>query len=441
MGFARQRGVGRPPSAPGMNVARLVVAGFAALPRLTLSALRLRRSAQDGQDSRPARHARSHPARARGARASGRRPAEQRPRSRRRGGEPRTSAPTPRRDWCSALDDQLATISGEADVATSERGERREGARRQANIALHARLVDIYKRGPLFTTQVMLSARSFGELVARYKYLHMLALHDRALVTRVEELRDRVTHEQTRLVGLRGALEVNRSDKAREEAQLRALERRARRHARADASARREPPKTGSCASRRPRRSSPTSSPASTPTAAARKRRVRTRRRSTSTIHTSDYGRLDWPVDGPLVYTFGKAQTASNTTIRWNGVGIRAPVGTTRRRRGAGARRERRAARHVRPHRDHRSRWRRLLDLRLARARRRARAANRGQGPGRSAQVGSVRSRAAAASALRDSPRRSGRTPGVGRSGELAERPAIARSLRFDDGHSRFRRS
>ena len=50
---------------------------------------------------------------------------------------------------------------------------------------------------------------------------------------------------------------------------------------------------------------------------------------SASTIHTADYGHLDWPVTGPLVYTFGKAQTASNTTIRWNGVGIRAPVGTS----------------------------------------------------------------------------------------------------------------
>ena len=44
--------------------------------------------------------------------------------------------------------------------------------------------------------------------------------------------------------------------------------------------------------------------------------------RVASTIKTSDYGKLDWPVDGPLIYTFGKAQTASNTTIRWNGVGI-----------------------------------------------------------------------------------------------------------------------
>jgi septal ring factor EnvC (AmiA/AmiB activator) len=28
------------------------------------------------------------------------------------------------------------------------------------------------------------------------------------------------------------------------------------------------------------------------------------------------------------VYTYGKAQTASNATIRWNGVGIRSSVGT-----------------------------------------------------------------------------------------------------------------
>jgi septal ring factor EnvC (AmiA/AmiB activator) len=50
--------------------------------------------------------------------------------------------------------------------------------------------------------------------------------------------------------------------------------------------------------------------------------------RTGSTIKTSDYGKLDWPVEGSLVYTFGKAQTASNTTIRWNGVGIKAAVNT-----------------------------------------------------------------------------------------------------------------
>ncbi len=226
-----------------------------------------------------------------------------------------------------ALDDQLATITGEADAATRSvaTAEKELGVKRNA---LHARLVEIYKRGPLFTTQVMLSARSFGELAARYKYLHTLALHDRALVTRVEELHDRVTHEQTRLVGLRSALEVNRGDKAREEAQLRALEdERGATLARTRAQAR--------FTEDRLLRIKATEAQFANIIASldADRRRLETTRPNaslnTSTIHTSDYGRLDWPVDGPLVYSFGKAQTASNTTIRWNGVGIRAPVGTS----------------------------------------------------------------------------------------------------------------
>jgi septal ring factor EnvC (AmiA/AmiB activator) len=226
-----------------------------------------------------------------------------------------------------ALDEQLATISGEADVATRNvaTAEKELGVKRNA---LHSRLVEIYKRGPLFTTQVMLSARSFGELAARYKYLHILALHDRALVTRVEELHDRVTHEQTRLAGLRSALEVNRGDKAREEAELRALEdERGAALSRTRAQAR--------VTEDRLLRIKATEAQFANIIANldADRRRLETTRPSAalnaSTIHTSDYGRLDWPVNGPLVYTFGKAQTASNTTIRWNGVGIRAPVGTS----------------------------------------------------------------------------------------------------------------
>jgi septal ring factor EnvC (AmiA/AmiB activator) len=226
-----------------------------------------------------------------------------------------------------ALDDQLTTISGEADVATKNVANAEQELTGKRN-ALHTRLVDIYKRGPLFTSQVMLSAHSFGELVARYKYLHMLALHDRALVTRVEQLRDRVTHEQTRLVGLRTALEVNRSDKAHEEEQLRSLEEeRSATLARTKAQAR--------ATEDRLLRIKATEAQFTNIIANldADRRRLDAARPtaslSTSTIRTSDYGRLDWPVSGPLVYTFGKAQTASNTTIRWNGVGIRAAVGTS----------------------------------------------------------------------------------------------------------------
>ena len=68
----------------------------------------------------------------------------------------------------------------------------------------------------------MLSARSFGELVARYKYLHEIAVHDRSLVKRVETLRDDIAPaaeragEAPRRRGARTA-----SDKLREEERLR----------------------------------------------------------------------------------------------------------------------------------------------------------------------------------------------------------------------------
>ncbi len=226
-----------------------------------------------------------------------------------------------------ALDDQLATINGETDAATHNvaSAEQELGAKKRA---LHARLVDIYKRGPLFTTQVMLSARSFGELVARYKYLHTLAVHDRALLTRVEELHDRVSREQTRLVGLRTQLELNRTDKAHEEEQLRALE-----EERGATLARtKEQERATEDRLLRIKATEAQFTNIITNLDADRRRAETARPNATlntSTIRTSDYGHLDWPVTGPLVYTFGKAQTASNTTIRWNGVGIRAAVGTS----------------------------------------------------------------------------------------------------------------
>jgi septal ring factor EnvC (AmiA/AmiB activator) len=205
-------------------------------------------------------------------------------------------------------------------------------ARTEAELAdkratLKKRLVDIYKRGPLFTTEVLLSAQSFGELVARYKYLHMLALHDRALVARVQELRDQVARDRDRLVRLQAALEQNRDDKRMEQDNLRDLEReRESKLAEAQLSARR----TAQSIDRLRRTEAQLASTIAA--LEAERRRAEAGRdgavRSASTIKTSDYGQLDWPVEGPLVYSYGKAQTASNATIRWNGVGIQAAVGT-----------------------------------------------------------------------------------------------------------------
>ena len=55
-----------------------------------------------------------------------------------------------------------------------------------------------------------------------------------------------------------------------------------------------------------------------------------------STIKTSDLGRLDWPVDGDILYRFGKVINPNNTTTRWNGLGIGANAGTAVRAIAAG---------------------------------------------------------------------------------------------------------
>jgi septal ring factor EnvC (AmiA/AmiB activator) len=225
-----------------------------------------------------------------------------------------------------ALDRQLASINSDVDDATQNMV-RTEGELADKRATLKRRLVDIYKRGPLFTAQAMLSAQSFGELVARYKYLHTLALHDQALVARVEQLRDQVARDRDRLVHLQEALEQNRNDKRMEEDNLRDLEReRESKLADAQLTARRAEQSLD-----RLRRTEAQLANTIASLEADRRRAEGSRggvARSASTIKTSDYGQLDWPVDGPLVYSYGKTQTASNATIRWNGVGIRAAVGT-----------------------------------------------------------------------------------------------------------------
>jgi septal ring factor EnvC (AmiA/AmiB activator) len=224
------------------------------------------------------------------------------------------------------LDDQLATIT--ADVATStNKVAKSESELATKRDALHKRLADIYKRGPLFATQAMLSARSFGELIARYKYLHLLAIHDRSLVTRVEQLHAQVQHERDNLVALQNSLEENRQDKAQEESRLRALE---RERSSSLARTRQQAKQTEDRLDRlRATEAQLTNAIASLE---ADRRRTESARppatRVGSSIKTGDYGKLEWPVDGPLLYTFGKAQQANNTTIRWDGVGIKAVVGT-----------------------------------------------------------------------------------------------------------------
>ena len=48
----------------------------------------------------------------------------------------------------------------------------------------------------------------------------------------------------------------------------------------------------------------------------------------TNALSSVDVGLLEWPVPGDVIYPFGLQQQPNGTTIRWNGIGIRAQPGT-----------------------------------------------------------------------------------------------------------------
>jgi len=224
------------------------------------------------------------------------------------------------------LDEQLASMDGDVQSATT----RLATAQRELDAktgSLRLRLVDIYKRGPLYTAEVLFSAASLGELVTRYKYLHMIAMRDRALVRRVQGLRDDVLAQQSLLVRLRAELVRNREERASEEARLRALQtQRAASLAQAKQQTERTRARLAQIARDESRLSSVIASAET-----ERKRaesRPSARPSGPSTLKPTGTGTLGWPVNGSLLYRFGRVVSANETTTRWNGIGIAAPEGT-----------------------------------------------------------------------------------------------------------------
>ena len=224
-----------------------------------------------------------------------------------------------------SLDVQLISIGEAVDSSTGDLV-RAEDELVVKRAMLRRRLIDIYKRGPLHTFEALLAAQSFGELVSRYKYLHLLALRDRALVERVEQLRDRVRRQRGNLVRFQGDIVRTREERADEERRLRDLE---RERARSLAATQRRARDT-EARLRRIARDEQRLTNVIAELEAARRRSERggAGGRASSTIRTSDLGRLDWPVEGDIIYNFGRVVNPNNTTTRWNGIGIAAGEGT-----------------------------------------------------------------------------------------------------------------
>lgn len=236
---------------------------------------------------------------------------------------------------------QMEETSRKIDETTQEM------ARTQAELAekrrlLHLRLRGIYKRGPLHSAQVLLSAQSFSDLLNRYKYLYIVARRDRGLVQEVGELARELESRERELRRSFNDIQYLRSERAQENAtlqelrsgraatlsDLRATERRT--NARLETLARDERRLTGVIADleRRRREAERRAAAAAAAPVAPGATRPAAPRPAASTMTTSDVGNLDWPVGGRLVYNFGRATQPNGTTIRYNGVGIGAAAGS-----------------------------------------------------------------------------------------------------------------
>ncbi|MEO5589414.1 MAG: peptidoglycan DD-metalloendopeptidase family protein [Gemmatimonadaceae bacterium] len=224
-----------------------------------------------------------------------------------------------------SLDQQLTTLNGEVENTTANLVRAQDEVQVKRAV-LKKRLVEIYKRGRLFTFEVLLSANSFGDLVARYKYLHVLAQRDRTVVRRVDQLRTQIIAQRSQLVSLQNGVEQNRVEKSREAERLASLEQQRQQSlvvAKQDQT--KAKARLAQLAKSEARLNGVIES-----FEAARRRASRTGRASSapSSIRTSDYGKLDWPIDGAIIYRFGRVVNPNNTTTRWNGIGIAAAAGT-----------------------------------------------------------------------------------------------------------------
>ncbi len=225
-----------------------------------------------------------------------------------------------------SLDQQLVAITDEV-KSTSSDLQKSEREATMKRTVLQRRLIEIYKRGPLYSAEVLFSAQSVAQLVARYKYLHLLALRDKGLVHRLDELHEKIESQQVQLVRLQNSVIENRAEKEQEAARLAELERQQGQSlARVQQDAKRTKARLAELEKSEARLNNFIAQ------FEAERRRASGRggtvTLSPSSIRTTDIGRLDWPVNGAFLYRFGRFVNPNNTTTRWNGIGISAPVGT-----------------------------------------------------------------------------------------------------------------
>ena len=222
------------------------------------------------------------------------------------------------------LDRQITGLGGQIDQITVDLLIAQD-ALLEKHAVLERRFVDIYKRGPLYSWQVLFAAESFGDLLSRYKYFHLVTQQDRILTNDMHKLRDRVARQRQLLVDAREALAHRRLERTIELGRYVTLEQERETNLRETRRSARQAEQRLSRLDRDERTLNDRIE------ALERARREAESRGTASTsgaITTADLGALDWPVEGSIIYPFGTTTGPNNTRIPRHGIGIKAPVGT-----------------------------------------------------------------------------------------------------------------
>ena len=224
----------------------------------------------------------------------------------------------------SELDFQIAAMGSQIGRKTADLIIAQDALAEKRAILQH-RLVAIAKRGPLYQVQVLLAAESFGDLLSRYKYLYLISRQDRQLVADVEALRDTAVQGRNVLLTLQNSLSRRRDERAEENQHYRVLEQQSQRSLR-------QSQQQAERTRQRLAQLAKDEAHLNDIIAGFERRRLAAARRGAAAaparIRTADLGQLDWPVNGDIIYRFGRQQLANNTTIRRDGIGIAVPRGT-----------------------------------------------------------------------------------------------------------------
>jgi len=229
------------------------------------------------------------------------------------------------------LDRQISSLSDQIDRTTVDLLLAQD-ALEEKRAVLERRIVDIYKRGPLYSYQVLLAAETFGDLLSRYKYLFLVSQQDRLLKNDMSKLQRRIGGERTTLVDARDALARRKTERTQELDRYLAIERERQASLRATRPSARQALERLSELERDEKSLNDR-------VAALERARLEAEARgaaAAAAITTADIGQLDWPVDGRLLYRFGTGTGPNKTRIPWHGIGIAAPTGTPVRAVAAG---------------------------------------------------------------------------------------------------------